>query len=78
LKEDVYLVFQGAQRSADGSALLGDFTVYYNPLVMWVWIGGAVLAFGTVVALLPNKQSGRRQTSAAASREGEEVEHAVS
>ena len=78
LKEDLYLVFQGAQRSPEG-LLLGDFTVYYNPLVMWVWIGGAVLAFGTVVALLPNKQSpGRRKIPAAGSKEGEEVEHAVS
>jgi cytochrome c-type biogenesis protein CcmF len=78
LKEDLYLVFQGAQRSPEG-ILLGDFTVYYNPLVMWVWIGGAVLSFGTILALLPNKQSsGRRPPLAAGTREGEEVEHAIS
>jgi cytochrome c-type biogenesis protein CcmF len=78
LKEDLYLVFQGAQRAADGQTLVGDFTVYYNPLVMWVWIGGAVLAFGTVVALLPNRQPPSRKSQASSSKEGAEIEQAVS
>jgi cytochrome c-type biogenesis protein CcmF len=78
LKEDLYLVFQGAQRSPEGM-LLGDFTVYYNPLVMWVWIGGAVLVLGTIVALLPNRQSsGRNPARTAGTKEDEKVEHAVS
>jgi cytochrome c-type biogenesis protein CcmF len=76
IKEDVYLVFQGAQR-IDG-VLKGDFTVYYNPLVMWVWIGGAVLAFGTIVALLPNRQTASRRSSPSRSKEDVEVEQAVS
>ncbi len=57
LKTDIYLVFQG---STDG--VTGNFTIYYNPLVMWVWIGGTILALGTVIALLPNRQSTGRKS----------------
>jgi cytochrome c-type biogenesis protein CcmF len=53
LKEDIYLVFSGA--NSDGSKAI--FQVYYNPLVMWVWIGGIVLGLGTLIALLPNKKT---------------------
>jgi cytochrome c-type biogenesis protein CcmF len=73
LKADMYLVFQG---SPDG--VTGDFTLFYNPLVMWVWIGGVILAIGTLVALLPNKQSTGRQSRAAGAKEGEEIEQTVS
>jgi cytochrome c-type biogenesis protein CcmF len=52
-KEDLYLVFAGA--SADGKRAV--FQVFLNPLVLWVWIGGWILVFGTLVALLPNKKS---------------------
>ena len=72
LKTDIYLVFQG---STDGVS--GDFTIYYNPLVMWVWIGGAILGLGTVVALLPNRQSAGRKLVPAGMKEGEELEQPV-
>lgn len=68
LKEDLYLVFQGD----------GDFTIYLNPLVMWVWIGGAVVGFGTVITLLPNKQTSSRRQQKSRSEESTEIEHAVS
>ena len=29
------------------------YTVTINPLVNWIWLGFAVLAFGTGIALLP-------------------------
>lgn len=72
LKTDIYLVFQG---STDGVS--GDFTIYYNPLVMWVWIGGAVLAIGTLIALLPNRQTAPKKPHPVKTKESEEVEHAV-
>jgi len=72
LKTDIYLVFQG---STDG--VTGDFTIYYNPLVMWVWIGGTILGLGTVIAMLPNKQTAGRKPQAISNKESEEVEHAV-
>ena len=72
LKSDIYLVFQG---STDG--VTGDFTIYYNPLVMWVWIGGTILGIGTVIAMLPNKQTAGKKPQSVRTKESEEVEHAV-
>jgi len=72
LKTDIYLVFQG---STDGVS--GDFTLYYNPLVMWVWIGGTILGLGTVIAMLPNRQSPGRKLSPNAVKEGSELEQPV-
>jgi len=69
LKTDIYLVFQG---STDGVS--GDFTIYYNPLVMWVWIGGGILAFGTIIALLPNKQTAGKKAQPVRAKESEEIE----
>ena len=75
LRTDIYLVFQG---STDG--VTGDFTIYYNPLVMWVWIGGTILGFGTLIALLPNRQSAGKKVQPARlkEKEGEELEQPVS
>jgi cytochrome c-type biogenesis protein CcmF len=72
LKSDIYLVFQG---STDGVS--GDFTIYYNPLVMWVWIGGTILGIGTVIAMLPNRQTPGKKPQSVRTKESEEVEHAV-
>jgi len=59
-KNDVYVVFAGA--TSDGKKAI--IQVFYNPLTMWVWIGGIVLVIGTLIALLPNKKTvvRRRQT----------------
>ena len=72
LKTDIYLVFQG---STDGVS--GDFTIYYNPLVMWVWIGGTILGIGTVIAMLPNRQTPGKTPQSIRTKESEEVEQAV-
>ena len=72
LKTDIYLVFQG---STDGFS--GDFTIYYNPLVMWVWIGGTILGIGTLIALLPNRQTQTKRAQPVRGRESEEIEQAV-
>jgi cytochrome c-type biogenesis protein CcmF len=72
LKTDIYLVFQG---STDGVS--GDFTIYYNPLVMWVWIGGTILGVGTVIALLPNRQTPTKRAQRVRAKETEEIEQAV-
>ena len=52
-KNDVYVVFAGP--TPDGKK--GIIQVFYNPLTMWVWVGGIVLVVGTLIALLPNKKS---------------------
>jgi hypothetical protein len=29
---------------------------YLNPLVKWIWLGGAIVVIGTILAMLPNQQ----------------------
>jgi cytochrome c-type biogenesis protein CcmF len=44
---DIYVVLAGA--NADGSAA---FRVFVNPLVSWIWAGGAIIIFGVVLGNL--------------------------
>ena len=53
LREDLYLVLGDFAR--DGSQ--ATIKIQINRLVSWIWIGGAVLTLGTVLAVLPE---GRR------------------
>jgi cytochrome c-type biogenesis protein CcmF len=48
--EDVYLTLVVAPRDAADVAVIG---VAVQPLVAWLWIGGLVMAFGTVLAAVP-------------------------
>ncbi|MBF6569960.1 MAG: heme lyase CcmF/NrfE family subunit [Candidatus Binataceae bacterium] len=47
---DLYLVLAGYD-DASGSATL---QVFLTPLVFWIWLGGLVMAIGTVIAMWPN------------------------
>lgn len=49
LLEDVYLTLVSSP-DEDGAVTLG---VEVNPMVVWLWVGGALMAIGTAVALLP-------------------------
>jgi cytochrome c-type biogenesis protein CcmF len=51
LAEDAYLVLTGF----DLESKQANFRVYINPLILWVWIGFLMLAFGTLVCLIPQK-----------------------
>jgi len=53
-REDVYLTLASSPTSAGGPAVIG---VIVEPLVSWLWIGGGVMALGTVLSVWP----GRRQ-----------------
>ena len=44
---DVYVVLAGV--TADGSA---SFSVFVNPLVSWIWAGGAIIIFGVLLGNL--------------------------
>jgi cytochrome c-type biogenesis protein CcmF len=50
LKEDLYLILAGFEQDKTAS-----FRVLINPLVIWLWIGGAVLLVGGVVAWWPTR-----------------------
>jgi cytochrome c-type biogenesis protein CcmF len=53
LKEDLYVVYAGTSPETQ----LPVLHAYVNPLVKWIWLGGAVVVFGTLVALLPNRRA---------------------
>ena len=51
INKDIYSIFSSV--SSDNSTAFVKIMI--NPLVKWVWIGGYILAFGTVIALWPRK-----------------------
>jgi cytochrome c-type biogenesis protein CcmF len=53
LKEDLYVVYAGRSPENDQPVI----HAYLNPLVKWIWLGGVVVLLGTVLALLPNRQT---------------------
>jgi cytochrome c-type biogenesis protein CcmF len=53
LKEDLYVVYAGRSPENDQPVI----HTYLNPLVKWIWLGGAILILGTGLALLPNRQA---------------------
>ncbi len=52
--DDLYIVLAGWQ--PDGSA---SFFIFVNPLVFWLWIGGAVLLAGALITLWPDREPAR-------------------
>jgi cytochrome c-type biogenesis protein CcmF len=54
LLEDVYVVLNGWDQ--DGVA---TFSIFINPLTVWMWIGGIVLAIGTLIAAWPHPKRRR-------------------
>jgi len=51
LSEDLYLILSGFSQVREGQATLIKALV--RPLLAWIWIGGGVMAVGTLVALWP-------------------------
>jgi cytochrome c-type biogenesis protein CcmF len=50
LREDLYLVLG----SYDPQSKLATILAYVNPLVVWIWLGGLVIALGTLIAVWPS------------------------
>jgi cytochrome c-type biogenesis protein CcmF len=48
--EDLYIVLAGY----DAASQSATYTVTVNPLVNWIWLGFAILAMGTIIAVLPD------------------------
>jgi len=55
LKEDVYLTLVSSPSESDRVTI----GVAVNPMVLWLWIGGGVMALGTIVALMPVRRRER-------------------
>ncbi|TDJ59449.1 MAG: heme lyase CcmF/NrfE family subunit [Nitrospina sp.] len=58
LKEDVYMIL--ADFNPETSA--ATIKVYVKPMVKWMWLGGWVIAFGTMIAVWPDRLEARRRT----------------
>ena len=56
---DLYLTLEPPVKSESGEARI---KVFIKPLVMWMWIGGGMMAVGTLLALFPGRR--RRPTDA--------------
>lgn len=50
LKEDLYVILAGYDKDSV------TFKVLVNPLVIWLWIGGIIMALGTIVVMLPDRR----------------------
>jgi cytochrome c-type biogenesis protein CcmF len=64
LTEDLYVVLAGLEDEGN----LAVFEVFINPLVNWIWLGGAMMILGTVVAAWPSAAERRAAESRARSR----------
>ncbi len=48
--EDVYVVINGWENNGETAT----FTVFVNPLTVWMWIGGLVIVLGVLIAIWPH------------------------
>ncbi|HEX2701559.1 MAG TPA: heme lyase CcmF/NrfE family subunit [Acidimicrobiales bacterium] len=64
---DVYLTLIAAPRTPGAPAVLA---VIVQPLVMWLWLGGALMVLGTFMAVVPGRR--RRPTEPASAPAGHE------
>jgi cytochrome c-type biogenesis protein CcmF len=54
--DDVYLTLEpGAEPGAESATI----RVFVKPLILWLWIGGAVMALGTLLAAFPGSRRRR-------------------
>ncbi|MGD9100555.1 MAG: cytochrome c-type biogenesis CcmF C-terminal domain-containing protein [Anaerolineae bacterium] len=58
ISEDFYVILAGWE----GNGGTATFKLYVNPLVNWLWFGGFVFIFGTLVAAWPDVEAERRAT----------------
>jgi cytochrome c-type biogenesis protein CcmF len=56
-RQDVYLVLSGVTPDQ-----LASIHINFNPLVMWVWMGGALMLVGGMIVMWPKTDGAPRQT----------------
>jgi cytochrome c-type biogenesis protein CcmF len=64
LTEDLYVILSAFER--DGSS--ATIKAMVNPMISWIWIGGAVILLGVIVAVLPERRLALLAARAAAER----------
>jgi cytochrome c-type biogenesis protein CcmF len=58
LQQDLYVVYEG--RNSDTNQPI--IKAFINPLVAWLWIGLVIMAFGTLLVLVPNMSAEQAAT----------------
>lgn len=71
INEDIYLTFPSTPSTPDGAAVIG---VIIEPLVSWIWAGGAVILGGTFLAAWPGRRRRRDADEVTARPAAEEKE----
>jgi len=56
LTEDIYLTLDPGAVAGDTSATV---RVFVKPMILWLWIGGLIMAIGTLLAAFPGTQRRR-------------------
>ena len=72
LRHDLYLTLEGNVRPDDSQARI---KIFVKPLILWLWIGGGLMALGTVLAAMPSRRKtapgqGRAESALVAHGEG--------
>ena len=67
LQRDLYVVYEGKNPDTNVPII----KAFINPLVAWLWIGLVVIAFGTLLALVPNMSA--EQAAARQRKQAEET-----
>jgi cytochrome c-type biogenesis protein CcmF len=62
---DVYVVLVGL--TPDG---LARISVFINPMMMWIWVGGLIMVFGSIVAVWPSRRPREAVMPAATGADG--------
>lgn len=55
LNEDLYVSLAAVDQDQSTQKIKATLQLWIFPLVSWIWIGAAVVVFGTLVALVPSK-----------------------
>ena len=56
LTEDIYLTLDEGAAAGDTSATI---RVFVKPMILWLWIGGLIMAIGTLLAAFPGTRRRR-------------------
>ncbi len=54
-QEDLFVILGGWTEDGDAT-----FKVFVSPLIMWIWVGGAVIVAGALIAFWPDAREERR------------------
>jgi cytochrome c-type biogenesis protein CcmF len=72
-RQDVYLVLSGVVRQGQ----IASLHINFNPLVMWVWFGGALMLLGGMIVMWPGVETARNQVGYRATLRAEHTAQAT-